>query len=51
MFTTLKKHATLVHKELHGDTEHLSEAALSSLAYRYMVAKEHDYTEAHEQIG
>lgn len=50
MFTHLRKHAIAHHRELHGDKEHLSDLALSSLAYRYMVAKEYNYKECYDHI-
>ena len=50
MFTMLKKHAVAQHQELHGDKEHLSDNFLSSLVYRYMVAKDYNYKECYDHI-
>ncbi len=46
----LRKHAITVHREVHNDKEHLSDLALSSLTYRYMIAKDFNYKECYEHI-
>lgn len=50
MFNSFRKHAVLQHKELYGEEEHLSDNAISSLTYRYMIAKEFNPKEILEHI-
>ena len=40
MYSSLRKHTLQQQKELYDSEEHLSDNAISSLTYRYMIAKE-----------
>ena len=39
MFTAIKKHTVKEYKQIHGESDHFNDQDLSSLTYRYMVAK------------